>query len=100
MPSAKLSGLHEARCRRYEPERTSSSSHIAPTASMLVWQRLQAAVRQGDISPDAIRAATGRVLRLKQRLPSWDELPSAAAELKYLTLQRISNWRIRPMLIV
>ena len=44
---------------------------------------VQAAVGQGDISPDAIRAAAKRVLRLKQRLPSWDELPSAVG-VKYL----------------
>jgi beta-N-acetylhexosaminidase len=39
---------------------------------------IAAAVRRGDLSPDAITVAAERVLRLKQRLPSWEQLPDAA----------------------
>lgn len=38
---------------------------------------LRAAVERGDLSAEVITAASERVLRLKQRLPEWDDLPTS-----------------------
>jgi beta-N-acetylhexosaminidase len=41
-------------------------------------EAIRAAVAEGEIAPETIRQAAERVLRLKQRLPLWDDLPDAA----------------------
>jgi beta-N-acetylhexosaminidase len=42
-------------------------------------QAIRQAVATGDLSASVVQAAAERVLRLKERLPGWDRLPTAAS---------------------
>lgn len=54
------------------------SHHIAPQRGAI--ELVHAAAASGELSQDTIRRAAERVLHLKQRLLSWDSLPTPVSE--------------------
>lgn len=56
-------------------------------------QAIREAVATGDLSASVVQAAAGRVLRLKERLPGWDRVPTAASahSMTYAAHQRLAD---------